>query len=356
MAYRKIGTFVKQINEKNNDGEYTDVLGVSIEKEFMPSVANTIGTDLRKYYVLRRNRFAFNPMHVGRDKKLPIAVYHEDEPALVSPAYSMFEVIDNSINIKYLMLLFKTTMFDHICWFYTDGSVRGGLSWEDFCNIEIDIPSMDEQKRLVDKFNGIKNIIDVKKETIIKLEELAYMQYTKLLEDNGEINSLKLKEICKISAGGDNPGDVIEKKDDKHKIPVYSNGTKNDGLFGYTCKEKIKENSVTVSARGAIGYTVYHNEPYFPIVRLISITPNDCIYTEYLYYVLKNNIYTENGTSQQQVTIPYFEQMDVLIPSEEKLKVFHKNIKPILYNIITNKKIIDRLEELKCSIILSIEK
>ena len=160
MAFRQIGTFVKQISEKNRNGDFIDVLGVSIEKEFMPSVANTIGTDLRKYNVLRKNRFAFNPMHVGRDKKLPIAVYHEDEPALVSPAYTMFEVVDENVEIKYLMLLFKTTIFDHLCWFYTDGSVRGGLTWNDFCNIELDIPTIDEQREILKKYNIIKMNIE----------------------------------------------------------------------------------------------------------------------------------------------------------------------------------------------------
>ena len=94
LNYRKIGDLIKKVSEKNKDGLYDEVLGVAIEKEFMPSVANTIGTDLKKYNVVRKNRFAFNPMHVGRDEKLPIAVYHKDEPALVSPAYMMFEVED----------------------------------------------------------------------------------------------------------------------------------------------------------------------------------------------------------------------------------------------------------------------
>ena len=173
MAFRQIGTFVKQISEKNRNGDFIDVLGVSIEKEFMPSVANTIGTDLRKYNVLRKNRFAFNPMHVGRDKKLPIAVYHEDEPALVSPAYTMFEVVDENVEIKYLMLLFKTTIFDHLCWFYTDGSVRGGLTWNDFCNIELDIPTIDEQREILKKYNIIKmNIENLINENLM-LERLA---------------------------------------------------------------------------------------------------------------------------------------------------------------------------------------
>lgn len=161
LNYRKIGDLITKVSEKNKDGLYDEVLGVAIEKEFMPSVANTIGTDLKKYNVIRKNRFAFNPMHVGRDEKLPIAVYHNDEPALVSPAYFMFEVIDRDVDINYLMLVFKTASFDHLCWFHTDASVRGGLTWDDFADIEVNIPSLEEQQTIVRQYKTITDRICV---------------------------------------------------------------------------------------------------------------------------------------------------------------------------------------------------
>ena len=145
LMTKKIKDLVKQINEKNKSGEFSDVLGVSIDKEFMPSVANLVGTDLTKYNVIRFNRFAFNPMHVGRDERLPVSLYKKNEPALISPAYTIFEVVSADLIPDYLMLIMKTPIFDRLCWFYTDASVRGGLTWEDFSNIEITIPSVKEQ-------------------------------------------------------------------------------------------------------------------------------------------------------------------------------------------------------------------
>lgn len=107
LTKRTIGSFIEQISIKNKDGKYSEVLGVAIEKEFMPSVANLIGTDLKKYFIVSENEFAFNPMHVGRDKRLPIALYKSSIPTLVSPAYFCFKVTDSKIDNEYLMLLFK---------------------------------------------------------------------------------------------------------------------------------------------------------------------------------------------------------------------------------------------------------
>ena len=94
----------------------------------MPSVANVIGTDLSKYKLITKGKFACNPMHVGRDERLPVALYNEEEPAIVSPAYFMFEVVDNSIlNEDYLMMWFRRPEFDRICWLHTDEVFVVGL-------------------------------------------------------------------------------------------------------------------------------------------------------------------------------------------------------------------------------------
>ena len=201
MGYKKIGSFITPITEKNIDGLYSEVLGVAIDKVFMPSVANTIGTDLKKYYVLRKNRFAFNPMHVGRDERLPIAIYECEAPALVSPAYQVFEVSDDSVNLDYLMLLFKTDEFDHICWFHTDASVRGGLTWEDFCDIEVDIPDIIKQNKIVKQYQTI----EAYKSTLVLLNEKMIEAGITDISINVLKNSkfITINEYCKkISSGG----------------------------------------------------------------------------------------------------------------------------------------------------------
>ena len=150
MGFKKIrlGDLLIKQGLRNKELEGDEPLGVSIDKEFMPSVANTIGTDLSKYMLLKRDFFACNPMHVGRDRALPIARYKRDEPGIVSPAYFTFSVDSSLINLDYLELLFKQNNFDRECWFYTDSTVRGGLSWEALCDIEVDVPSKKEQETI----------------------------------------------------------------------------------------------------------------------------------------------------------------------------------------------------------------
>lgn len=154
-----LGDLIEQVDCRNSDGAADELLGVSIDKHFMPSVANVIGTDLTKYKVISNGRFACNPMHVGRDEVLPIALYSSPRSAIVSPAYFTFEVSSEKVLPEYLALLFSSSEFDRRCWFSTDASVRGGLSWDALCNIPINLPSIEDQRRVITQFRAIQNRI-----------------------------------------------------------------------------------------------------------------------------------------------------------------------------------------------------
>lgn len=161
--YDILGNHIRLVDNRNREMISQNVLGINIDKYFMPSVANVIGTDLRKYKLITKGLFACNPMHVGRDERLPVALYTDDTPAIVSPAYFMFKVIDNSIlDDEYLMLWFRRSEFDRICWLKTDGSVRGGITWEDICRIELPIPPLSKQKEIVRSYKTITDRIALK--------------------------------------------------------------------------------------------------------------------------------------------------------------------------------------------------
>lgn len=163
--YDVLSNHIRLIDIRNRDNITNRVLGINIDKFFMPSVANIIGTDLSKYKLITKGKFACNPMHVGRDERLPVAFYTDDEPALVSPAYFMFEIIDNSVlNEEYLMMWFRRHEFDRICWFHTDGSVRGGITWEDICQLKIPVPAIEEQLETVRNYRAIIKRISLKKQ------------------------------------------------------------------------------------------------------------------------------------------------------------------------------------------------
>lgn len=158
-----LGNHIRLIDTRNRESITDRVLGINIDKFFMPSVANVIGTDLSKYKLITKGTFACNPMHVGRDERLPVALYDEEEPAIVSPAYFMFEVIDNSIlNEDYLMMWFRRPEFDRICWLHTDGSVRGGITWDDMCRLELPIPPIEKQLEIVNSYKAITERIALK--------------------------------------------------------------------------------------------------------------------------------------------------------------------------------------------------
>jgi len=157
LNYKKIGDCIKVVDERNKNLEVTNLLGINRTKNYMPSVANTTTLDFTKYKIVRSGRFACNIMHVGRDEVLPVSLYISESPSIVSPAYITFEVKDTlQILPEYLMMLFQRSEFDRFTWFVSDSSIRGGLEWERFCEVEIPVPpSLQEQRNACDIYSSL---------------------------------------------------------------------------------------------------------------------------------------------------------------------------------------------------------
>lgn len=149
--------------------------------------------------------------------------------------------------------------------------------------------------------------------------------------------TMKLSDIATINAGGDKPKDVSQTIQPGFCVPIYSNGTDNEGLYGFTSVAKINEPSVTVSARGTIGFTCLRRRPYYPIVRLISATPKRCVTAEYLYLWLLNTSVVGVGTTQQQLTVPMFKAYGIKVPEAKAMEQFSQTINPLFDAIDSNK-------------------
>lgn len=150
----------------------------------MPSVANIVGTDMSVYKIVKKNQFACNRMHVGRDYRLPVSMSKTDEEFMVSPAYDVFEIINtDTLYPEYLMMWFSRREFDRNAWFYTDADVRGGLHWKALCDMQLPIPSIAKQKEIVKEYNVIQNRIALNQQLIQKLEETAQAIYKQWFVD-----------------------------------------------------------------------------------------------------------------------------------------------------------------------------
>lgn len=183
-SFKRIGDYVQQVNARNSGLSVTNLQGVSINKYFMPSVANVNGTDLSTYKVVCKDQFAFNPMHVGRDEVLPIAMLETDDPVIVSPAYAVFETIDKQALLpEYLMMWCRRPEFDRNAWFTTDSSVRGGFSWDDFCEMRLPVPSPEKQREIVKEYHTIVDRIKLNERLNQKLEETAQAIYKQWFVD-----------------------------------------------------------------------------------------------------------------------------------------------------------------------------
>jgi type I restriction enzyme S subunit len=156
MSYKRIGNYIHLIDERNTGLSITNLLGINISKNFMPSVANVSESDLSKYKVIREGQFAYSAMQVGRDETLRISLYTEKEPAIISPAYLVIGVNDEKELLpEYMMMCFHRPESDRYGWFISDSSVRASLEWDRLCDIELPIPHIDEQRKYVALYNGL---------------------------------------------------------------------------------------------------------------------------------------------------------------------------------------------------------
>jgi len=223
-------------------------------------------------------------------------------------------------------------------------------------NIEVEIPELAIQKKISSILELLDEKIKLNNEINNNLEQQAQAIFKSWFIDLEPFSNRKpsdwsvstLGNVSIMGAGGDKPQNVSPIKTDLYKYPIYSNGLSNEGLYGFTDKPKISEESVTVSARGTIGFVCLRHIPYVPIVRLITLTPKtEIISAKYLYLWLKQLHITGTGTTQQQLTVPYFQKTEILVPSQEIVTLFTTTVDPIFEKIWANQNENEKLSSLR---------
>jgi type I restriction enzyme S subunit len=234
------------------------------------------------------------------------------------------------------------------------GSAVPSMTVEILNDIDIILPPLPEQERIAEVLSSLDDKIDLlhrNNKTLEQLAETLFRQwFVEEADDSWE--EVTLGMIAEIKAGGDKPKVFSEVKTNECSIPIYSNGIDHDGLYGYTDKPKINFESITVSARGTIGFICLRQEPYVPIVRLISIVPyENYLSTKYLYFWAKTQIISGTGTTQEQLTIPDFSNTNLNLPPFNKMKKFTVIVNNIFEKINSNKRQIETLKQIRDTLV-----
>ena len=229
---------------------------------------------------------------------------------------------------------------------YITGSAQPKLSQANLNAVTLQLPPIDEQRKVAailgtldDKIelnNKINENLERQAQAIFKSWFLDYLPFYSIKPTSWKFSTLG--EATKMSAGGDKPKSISSIKSTEYPYPIYSNGLDNEGLYGYTNEAKIFDESVTVSARGTIGFVCLRYIPYVPIVRLVTLIPDEnMISAKYLYLYLKQLHISGTGTTQQQLTVPDFCKTEILIPDKTTMDKFTNLISPMFNRIWTNK-------------------
>lgn len=164
---------MREIDCRNEDGFITEVKGINITKQFMPSVANTNGVDLKKYKLVKTGQFAFSGMQTGRDECIRIALYNGEEPIIISPAYTVLELKDSTVFSEYVMMWFLRKQVDRLGWFMSDASIRTNLDMDRFYEIEIPIPDYKIQKSIVEIFHAYNERRDINERLKSQIKDIC---------------------------------------------------------------------------------------------------------------------------------------------------------------------------------------
>lgn len=182
--YKRLGEYIQEVNERDTDNNVSTLLGVSIQKVFMPSIANTIGTDMSTYKIVRRNQFAYGPVTSRNGDKISVALLEDYDEAIVSQAYTVFRILDEEELLpEYLMMWMRRPEFDRYARFMSHGSAREIFGWDEMCNVMLPMPHPDKQREIVREYKIITNRIALNRQLNQKLEETAQAIYKKWFVD-----------------------------------------------------------------------------------------------------------------------------------------------------------------------------
>lgn len=359
--YKTIEELVEKVDERNTDNKISDLIGVSIDKCFIKSVANTNGTDLSKYKIIRKNDFAVSLMQVSRDSKIPIARLEDYDVAIMSPAYPIFRVKDTSVVLpEYLEMWFKRPEFDREAAFIAVGGVRGSMPWEEFAKMKLPVPPMDKQKNIVKAYKTITDRIALKQKINDNLLATTQAIYKLWFVDFEPFDN-----VCPSDWGNGCVDDIAEfydsmrkplsslKRADMERIYPYYGAV---SIVDYVDDFILDGEYLLLSEDGI--YVVDENG--HPLLQHITgkfcannhahILKGKSGFNEdslYLFLANTNMAPIVTGAAQPKINQANLKSFPITIPTSEVIENFNALIQPFFDQRLSNEAEVKKLESLK---------
>ena len=334
-GYQVLGNYIRLVDERNRDLSVTRLLGVSIEKKFIPSIANIVGTDLSGYKIVRTGQFAYGPVTSRNGDKISIA-YLDSDDCIISSSYTAFEVKDkDNLDPEYLMLWFSRPEFDRYARYKSHGSVREIFDWNELCMVELPLPAIERQREIVKAYKAITDRIELKRRINDNLEAQAFAIY-KNITFNCEATA-ELSDIALITMGTSPEGDSFNTEG---KGDVFYQGRTDFGfrfpsirLYTTEGKRYAKAGDVLMSVRAPVGDVNIAKEDCAIGRGLASIRPKDGCYS-FLYYTLQElnfelKKFNDEGTVFGSITRDDLFSLKIVPLNNEKRKEFEAVVSPI---------------------------
>lgn len=376
--YKQLGQFIRQVDVRNAAGKEENLLGVSVQKTFIPSIANTVGTDFTKYKVVRRGQFTYIPDTSRRGDKIGIALLTDYDEGLVSNIYTVFEVKDeNELLPEYLMLWFSRPEFDRYARFKSHGSVREIMDWDEMCKVELPVPSIEKQRSIVKAYNTITDRIELKRKINDNLEATAqavfqdqfasYYGCDKLPEGYSIVS---LDSLCTVKGGKRLPADC-ELLDDPTEHPYIR--VRDVGGSRYVCltdqfqyideethqaisRYIVNTRDIVISIVGTIGLLgkIHSSLDKANLTEnCVKLAGIHTVTSDYLYYTLcyKKQIKEIDlltvGAVQAKLPMYNIQSMKILVPPTKVISDFQKKMNALDAQIEANTMEIQKLNELR---------
>ena len=371
--YKQLGQFIRQVDVRNSEGKEENLLGVSVQKKFIPSIANTVGTDFKKYKVVKKGQFTYIPDTSRRGDKIGIALLEDYEEGLVSNVYTVFEIIDEKQLIpEYLMLWFSRPEFDRYARFKSHGSVREVMDWDEMCKVQLPVPPYEKQKEIVDGYKAITERIALKQKIN---DNLANTEQAILVETviNNHTVPTALGDLVDFIDGdrGKNYPTFDEFTSTGYCLFLNASNVTSTGFNFDNCmfvseeKDKLMNKGhlspydIVLTSRGTLGnVALYDKHIKYENVRINSgmliIRPKTKRLSPYFIYALLKSSYMKaaierfkSGSAQPQLPIKDLQKITFEIPeSDTVLVALDRQFLAVEESISINNNEIGNLKEL----------